>query len=321
MIIITGGAGFIGSNLLKALNKMKIYDILIVDNIQETIKWNNLIGCRFSEYVNKDNFWEWVEINNNAKIDYVYHFGACSDTTEKNFDYLYENNVNFSKKIFNYCYEKNASLVYASSAATYGSGDFGYRDNHSTTLKLKPINQYGFSKHLFDLWAIKQNKTPLNWYGLKFFNVYGPKESHKGKMSSVAYHGYNQIIEKGNLKLFKSHREDYLDGQQKRDFVYVKDVVKASILISKNNEIKNGLLNIGTGKERSFADLGKALFNSLGFKINIKYVPMPSNLRSKYQYYTKANNSNLIKSGLGNIFRSLEDGIKDYVTFLDSNKT
>ncbi|HLG38933.1 MAG TPA: ADP-glyceromanno-heptose 6-epimerase, partial [Chitinophagaceae bacterium] len=282
--------------------------------------------------VERDNLFEWLKIEN-ASIDFVFHLGARTDTTE--FDYsIHERlNVEYSKKIWQYCTEKKIPLVYASSAATYGSGESGYSDSHELVEKLKPLNPYGVSKNEFDKWVLRQaqDKLPPFWAGLKFFNVYGPNEYHKARMASVIFHSFNQIREKGKVKLFKSHRPDFKDGEQLRDFVYVEDVVKVcywfmekpeagsqrSDVGSRKSEvgtIASGLYNLGTGKARSFNDLVKAIFSALNKTDNIEYIDTPLDIRDKYQYFTEADMNKLRNAGYKDAFYSLEEGVKDYVT-------
>lgn len=315
MIILTGGAGFIGTNVLVGLNDIGKSDILIVDNINKTQKWQHLVGRSFYDYIHKNNFWEWMEACPRLEIEAIIHLGACSDTTEDDFDYFMENNVHYSQKIWEFCAERNIPLIYASSAATYGDGIKRFSDDHFQISKLRPINAYGFSKQLFDLWVLKQKKTPPRWYGLKFFNVYGPYEDHKGRMASVVFHAFPQARDHGHIRLFKSHKPEYEDGEQKRDFIYVKDVVDV-ILFLLNGNATSGIYNVGTGQRRSFNDLAKAVFQAMELEVNIEYFNMPERLLSRYQYFTEAEIAKLRRAGYSNKFTELEDGVYEYIHFL-----
>jgi ADP-L-glycero-D-manno-heptose 6-epimerase len=308
-IILTGGAGFIGSCILRTLNDIGINDAIVVDNIASTEKWRNLANKKYSEYIHKDCLFEQIESLKN--ITHVIHIGACSATTERNFDYLYANNVAYTKRLWNFCAEQNISFIYASSAATYGAGEQGFSDENSLE-NLMPLNGYGYSKHLVDIWVELQTKFPKQYVGLKFFNVYGPNEYHKGTMASVIYHGFKQIRDSGKIKLFKSYKPDYADGGQLRDFVYVKDVCDVVKFFIEHPE-KNGLYNVGSGKAESFETLGKSIFKALNMPENIEYIEMPEYLRNKYQYYTEAAMSKLRGIGYAGKFCSLENGTIDYV--------
>ncbi len=317
-IIVTGAAGFIASCLVGFLNKAGYENLILVDDFTNEKKKQNLAGKKFKEKVERENFFEWLK-SKNPKINFFYHIGARTDTTE--FDYsVHEHlNVDYSKKVWNYCSEKNVPLVYASSAATYGAGEFGYKDDESIIEKLKPLNPYGVSKNEFDKWALKQRGNhPPAWAGLKFFNVYGPNEYHKARMASVIFHSYNQIVEKGFVKLFKSHKKEYKDGKQLRDFIYVKDVLKICFWFlncweKDQNLFVSGIYNVGTGKARSFDDLVKATFSGLDKTDNIKYIDMPDDIREKYQYYTEADMNKIHAAGYTSPFYSLEEGVEDYV--------
>lgn len=317
MIIVTGAAGFIGSCIVKKLNDMGRKDIIVVDRLENDDKWLNLRGLYFEEYIHADDFIQMDMLDNifaNDDIEAVYHMGAISSTTERDMDLLMSNNLNYSKILFGMCAEYDVPYLYASSAATYGAGEKGYSDEHAVVDGLTPLNGYGWSKQLMDEWALRVPKTPEKWYGVKFFNVYGPNEYHKGNMKSVVAQAFKQINETGKVKLFKSYKDGYEDGGQLRDFVYVKDCVDAMIsLVNEDHNGANGIYNLGTGKARSFADLARATFAAMGNKENIEYIEMPESLRGQYQYYTQAQMNKLEDALEGFTFHSLEDGVKDYV--------
>lgn len=319
MIIVTGAAGFIGSCIVKKLNDMGRKDIIVVDRLEDDDKWLNLRGLYFEEYIHADDFIQMDMLNdifNKDQIEAVYHMGAISSTTERDVDLLMSNNLNYSKILFGMCSEYDVPYLYASSAATYGAGEKGYSDSHDVVDDLTPLNGYGWSKQLMDEWALRvpAAKTPSKWYGVKFFNVYGPNEYHKGNMKSVVCQAYKQINETGKVKLFKSYKDGYEDGGQLRDFVYVKDCVDAMIsLVNEEHCGSNGIYNLGTGKARSFADLARATFKAMGKEENIEYIEMPESLRDQYQYYTQAEMNKLDEAIEGFTFHSLEDGVKDYV--------
>lgn len=315
-IVLTGGAGFIGSCIAQSLNMRGIYEIIIVDNIASTEKWMNLRNKKYLSYINKDYFLRKLINNEIGDIDAIIHLGACSSTTEKNFDYLWENNVEYSKALWNYCADNGAQFIYASSAATYGDGKNGFDDNEDIDF-LRPLNGYGYSKHAFDQWTQKQVKKPKQHVGLKFFNVYGPNEYNKGSMASMVFHGYKQILSSGEIKLFKSCNPDYSDGGQLRDFVYVKDVCSV-ILFFLDHVEHSGIYNVGTGRAQSFEELAKATFKAMGLEPNIIYIDMPDLLKEKYQYYTKAEISKLRSIGYDKEFVDVEHGVTDYVqNYLD----
>lgn len=312
MVIVTGGAGFIGSATVWALNKKGIFDIVIVDNLGLSDKWRNLVTLRYKEYIHKDDFLnQIVEDNFNYKIEAIIHLGACSSTTEKDADYLYRNNFLYTKKLSEYCLNKNIRFIYASSGATFGAGELGFSDDDETTRKLVPINMYGYSKHLFDLYALENNLLKYI-VGLKFFNVYGPNEYHKKDMRSVVTKAYEQILTTGKLKLFRSYKKEYPDGGQMRDFIYIKDVVEV-ILFFLENPQKNGLYNLGTGKARTWNDLARAVFSAMERPVNIEYIDMPDGLEKSYQYFTEAKMEKLKEIGYRNPFYSIEEGVEDYV--------
>lgn len=310
-ILLTGAAGFIGSYLLGYLNRKGYEQIIIVDDFSRADKGSNFNTKKFIAKVEREELFGWLTKENPA-VDFVFHLGARTDTTE--FDYTVHEklNVEYSKKIWNYCTEKKIPLVYASSAATYGSGELGYSDSHEIVEQLKPLNPYGISKNEFDKWALAQNTCPPYWSGLKFFNVYGPNEYHKGRMASVIFHSFNQVLATGKVKLFKSHRPDFADGQQLRDFIYVEDVAKVCYWLM-NNKVTSGLYNLGTGKARSFEDLVRATFAGMDKEPVIEYIDMPEDIRDKYQYFTEADMTKLIAAGYNQPFFSLEDGVNDYV--------
>ena len=311
MIVVTGAAGFIGSVLVGRLNQVGFNNLILVDDFSHTEKEMNLKTKRFIKKINRDDFFQWFD-KNPSDVEMVLHIGARTDTTEFNaavFDIL---NVDYSKQIWLRCSEHNIPLIYASSAATYGMGEFGYDDTHSIVEKLKPLNPYGESKNDFDKWALKQQSQPPFWVGLKFFNVYGPNEYHKGRMASVIMHAFAQINETGKVKLFRSHNPDFKDGEQLRDFVYVKDLVDV-ILFLMQSKPESGLYNLGTGKARTFVDLANSTFTALDLKPVIELIDTPEDIRDKYQYFTEANMSKLIKAGYKKPFTSLEDGVGDYV--------
>ncbi len=310
-IVITGAAGFIGSCLVGFMNEQGYHQLILVDDFSRADKIPNLENKRFSKKVERSVFFDWLQTENPV-IDIVFHIGARTDTTEFDYAIHQQLNVEYSQQIWNYCTEKNIPLVYASSAATYGDGALGYKDDHALPFTLQPLNPYGVSKNEFDKWALQQSAQPPFWAGLKFFNVYGPNEYHKGRMASVIWHSFNQIQKDGLVKLFKSHRPDFKDGQQLRDFVYVKDVVKVCYWLMENQPA-SGIYNLGTGNARAFEDLVKATFAGLNKPAQINFIDMPADIRDKYQYFTEADMSKLINAGYGQPFYSLEEGAGDYV--------
>ncbi|TDT67933.1 ADP-glyceromanno-heptose 6-epimerase precursor [Hypnocyclicus thermotrophus] len=315
MIIITGAAGFIGSAIAWQLNENGRDDLILVDKLKTEEKWKNIAKRDYYDWVDREELFEYLANEEIAKeIEAVIHMGACSATTEKDMDFLMKNNYEYSKKLWEFCTRYNIKYIYASSAATYGLGEQGYNDeiNLEGHKKLRPLNKYGYSKKIFDIWALKQKETPKNWVGFKFFNVYGPNEYHKGRMASMVFHSYNQAKENGYVKLFKSHNKNFKDGEQLRDFVYIKDVVSI-IEYFLNNNIENGVYNLGTGKERSFYDLAYNTLVNANKNPKIEFVDMPMDLRGRYQYFTKAEINKLRKIGYTKEFYTLEEGVKDYV--------
>lgn len=311
MIVVTGSAGFIASYLVDHLNELGHTDLLLVDDFSFESKKENWIHTKHQMKIDRLEFLTWFE-QNSEQVDFVFHLGARTDTTEKDLAILDQLNLTYTKSIWNICTEYHIPLVYASSAATYGLGEYGYEDNNDVIPKLKPLNPYGISKNEFDKWAIEQTKTPPFWAGLKFFNVYGPKEYHKGRMASVVFHTHRQIKEKGHMQLFRSHNPEYKDGEQLRDFVYVKDVAKVcEFLMTHQNH--SGIYNLGSGKARTFLDLASLTFISLGLEPSISFIDTPIDIRDKYQYFTEANMSKLRSIGYPHAFYSLEEGISDYV--------
>ncbi|MFN4196515.1 MAG: ADP-glyceromanno-heptose 6-epimerase [Caldimicrobium sp.] len=316
-IVVTGGAGFIGSNVVLGLNEKGEDQIVIVDHLLQGSKWKNLVGLKFKDYVDREDFLELIEKEKLKDIKAIIHLGACSDTTVKDLHFLYKNNYQYSQKLCLYALKYNVRFIYASSAATYGDGSFGFSDDESLLYTLKPLNPYGFYKHLFDLWAYQ--KGFLNYIvGLKYFNVFGDREFHKGEMKSVALKAYEQIKKEGKVRLFKSYHPQFEDGGQLRDFIYVKDAVKVTLFFLEHPEI-NGIFNVGSGKARSFKDLVSAVFSALGLTPHIEYVEMPEQLRKQYQYFTQADLKKLRKVGYKQPIMELEKAIEEYIRFLESN--
>ena len=320
VILVTGAAGFIGSCMVGYLNRKGYHNIIIVDEFANENKKHNYEDKKIIARVDRNELFDWLS-NHPMHIDFIFHLGARTDTTEFDYSLLEKLNVDYSKKIWNHCVEKNIPLIYASSAATYGGGELAYKDDHELPYKLDPLNPYGRSKNEFDKWAIErsqesvvgsQKSVPPFWAGLKFFNVYGPNEYHKGRMASVMFHSFNQIQSTGKVKLFKSHNPQYKDGEQLRDFVYVKDVVEICYWLM-NERPGSGLYNLGTGKARTFKDLVMAIFKSLGKEPVIEYIDTPIDIRNKYQYFTEADMTKLQHAGYKEEFYSLEEGIETYV--------
>ena len=309
--IVTGAAGFIGRNVVAELNRRGIERILAVDDLGTDERWKNLRGLKFEEIWSIAKFREACLADRLPAMQVVYHLGACSATTETNANYLLDNNYQYTRDLCEWCLKHGTRFVYASSAATYGDGEKGYSDADAVTPTLVPLNMYGMSKHLFDLWALR-NGLLGKIAGLKYFNVYGPGEDHKGDMRSVIHKAYGQIREGGAVRLFKSYRPDYQHGEQVRDFVFVKDAVEVTLFCGENPQA-SGLFNCGTGKARSWNDLAKAVFAAMGLEPNIEYIEMPPTLRSKYQYFTQAEMGKIRAAGYGRAFTSLEAGIREYV--------
>ncbi|HEX8333550.1 MAG TPA: ADP-glyceromanno-heptose 6-epimerase [Segetibacter sp.] len=356
LIVVTGAAGFIGSCMVQYLNECGYENLVLVDDFGVEEKRKNWEGKQFEEIVERYNFFNWLQTNE-RKINFVIHLGARTDTTEFDYAVHEELNVQYSKDVWEYCTKHEVPLIYASSAATYGAGELGYDDDHNVVEKLQPLNPYGISKNEFDKWALNEKKHPPFWAGLKFFNVYGPNEAHKKRMASVIFHSFNQIKKEGAVKLFKSYKEGYDHGEQLRDFVYVKDVVKVILWMMKNipppqlsekvevdlenvqlkeeklilndgggevvshSKLISGLYNLGTGNARTFNELVSATFHALDLQPNIQYIEMPDDIKDKYQYYTEANITKLRLVGYQEQFYSLEDGISDYLrNYLTANK-
>ncbi len=310
MIVLTGGAGFIGSCFLKRLNEIDIKDVIVVDHLGREEKWKNLVGKRFLKFYNVEEFIGLVQSDKlQCRFDTIVHLGACTTTTEKDADYVIENNLNYSIELAEYAIKKNIRFIYASSAATYGNGDYGYSDHEYE--KLKPLNVYGLSKHLFDLWVLDKN-LDKKFTGLKFFNVFGPNEYHKNDMASMIYKAYHQIVATGSVKLYKSTMDKYIDGGQMRDFVYVKDVVEVMLKVFEKKNF-SGIYNLGSGTAHTWNELMEAVFHAMGKPVSIEYIDMPERLTKQYQYYTQADMSKLSKTECRINFRSLGESVEDYV--------
>lgn len=312
MIVITGAAGFIASVVAGTLNRNGFEDLVLVDDFNKTQKKENYSSKKYKSLIDRNEFITWFE-SHHHEIDFIIHLGARTDTTEFDYNVFQKLNVDYTLAIWRICTEHQIPLIYASSAATYGMGELGYIDNHEIVNDLQPLNAYGRSKNEIDKWILKQKECPPFWAGLKFFNVYGPNEYHKGRMASVILHSFGQINTTGQVKLFRSHRPDYKDGQQLRDFVYVKDVANV-ILWLMQHKPESGLYNVGTGKARSFYDLADNTFKAMHLKTNIEFIDTPLDIRDKYQYFTEAKMDKLRKAGYDKPFTTLEDGVNDYVT-------
>jgi ADP-L-glycero-D-manno-heptose 6-epimerase len=310
MIVVTGAAGFIGSNLASELLKAGYKDLVLVDDFNKSEKKHNFSDLNVTALIDRDKFPTWLDMNHKM-VQFVFHIGARTNTAEFDYEVLKSLNLEYTKVIWRKCCEYGLPMIYASSAATYGSGENGFSDETNPQI-LSPLNPYGISKNEFDKWALKQEKRPYFWAGLKFFNVYGPNEYHKGRMASVIFHAYNQIKESGKLKLFRSHRPDYTDGGQLRDFIYVKDVCSVMMFFMENRK-NSGIYNLGTGTARTFKDLGLSTFNAMDVEANLEFVDTPEDIREKYQYFTQADMSKLKAAGYEKEFFSLEAGVIDYV--------
>ena len=319
MIIVTGAAGFIGSCLVRKLNDLGNTNLVLVDDFSNSEKNKNLVGKLFLVQVERSMFVDWLK-ENASSVSSVYHIGARTDTTEFDVAIFDKLNLNYSKNLWRICAEYKIPFVYASSAATYGMGEFGFVDNHELVEKLVPLNPYGDSKNNFDKWALKQETQPPFWAGFKFFNVYGPNEFHKSRMASVIFHAVKQINETGEMRLFRSHNPKYKDGEQLRDFVYVKDVVEVLVFMMREKK-ENGLYNLGSGKARSFKALVNATFKALGKESAISYIDTPEDIRDKYQYFTEANMKKLKLAGYSKSFTDLESGVKNYVQHYLNDKS
>ncbi len=311
MIVVTGAAGFIGSCLVGRLNEEGFYDIVAVDDHSRPEKAKNLEGKRLEEKVDRKHFFDWLD-RNEKQVQFIFHLGARTDTGETDEELFRELNLDYSKGVWERCVRYGLPLVYASSAATYGKGENGFVDEHGIVPQLEPLNAYGRSKNGFDRWVLEQSEAPFFWAGLKFFNVYGPNEYHKGRMASVVYHCFHQIQETGKMRLFRSHHPDYQDGEQQRDFIYVKDVLDICIFLMHHRR-DNGLYNVGTGTPRTFWDLAQATFRAMDREADIEFIPTPEDIRPNYQYFTKAEMGKLRGIGYDSSFRSLEEGVEDYV--------
>jgi len=311
MIIVTGAAGFIGSVIAKSLNLDGKKDLLLVDKFTKSAKWKNVVNLNFIDFVDRDSFLERLENGDFSGVELVIHMGACADTTEFDMNYLMHQNYEYSKRLCLWCLKNNVRFIYASSAAVYGDGTKGFNDNNELTMELEPLNPYGFSKLLFDKWLINTGHVD-SVVGLRFFNVFGPNEYHKNKMSSIIYRSFPMAKKEGVVRLFKSYIKNIEHGDQRRDFIYIKDVISVVEFFIKNNNI-NGIFNVGSGKARSFNDLAVSLLNAMGKKPVIEFFDMPEEIRNKYQYFTEADISKLIKAGYNKELSSLEGAVDDYV--------
>lgn len=311
MIVVTGAVGFISSCLIARLNQDNFNEIIAVDDFTDEVANKNLEGKIIRERVDREDFIQWLD-KNYEHVEFIFHLGARTDTTEFDVNIFNKLNLNYTKEVWKRCVSYQIPLVYASSAATYGLGEFGYEDDESRIHQLKPLNPYGESKNDFDKWALQQKEKPFFWAGLKFFNVYGPNEYHKGRMASVVFHAFNQIKSSGSMKLFRSHNPNFKDGEQLRDFVYVKDVVEVCSFLMHHRK-NSGIYNLGSGKARTFLDLVKATFKALNVEEKIDFIDTPVDIRDKYQYYTEAKMEKLKNIGYDRKFYELEEGVDDYV--------
>lgn len=311
VIVITGAAGFIGSCLTGCLNHLGYENLILVDDFSDEKKVFNLRSKKYQHKVHREQFSEWLKTHPDT-IQYVFHLGARTDTTEPDYEIFRKLNLDYSKMIWEYCEEYQVPMVYASSAATYGLGEHGYKEEESLIPELKPLNAYGVSKNEFDIWALEQKRRPPFWAGLKFFNVYGPNEYHKGRMASVVFHAYQQLKDRGYIRLFRSHHPEYKDGQQLRDFIYVKDLLEVCVWLM-DKQPESGIYNLGTGTARSFNDLAHTLFKVLRVPGKIEYIDTPEDIRANYQYFTEADMTKLKNAGFTKAFYTLEEGIEDYL--------
>jgi ADP-L-glycero-D-manno-heptose 6-epimerase len=311
MIVVTGAAGFIGSYLTGKLNQAGYTDLVLVDRFDDPLKDVNLFKKKYRKFIDRDKFFKWL-IKHASEVDFIFHMGARTDTVGLEPDLYQQLNLIYSQRLWNICAEIQVPLLYASSAATYGNGESGFSDAHDNVSHLRPLNLYGWSKHDFDVWALKQTHTPPFWTGLKFFNVYGPNEYHKGRMASVVLHAFQTIRKNGKMKLFRSHHKNYRDGEQSRDFIFVDDITDVMIFFM-NNQKHPGIYNVGTGKARSFLDLTHAVFNSMKLNPEISFIDTPVDLRGRYQYFTEADIQKLRDIGYNSPFTNLEDGVGLYV--------
>ncbi len=311
MIVITGAAGFIGSYLVGKLNLAGYNDLILVDKFDDPLKDLNILNKKYLKFIDRDMFFKWL-IKHASEVDFIFHLGARTDTVGQEPELYQQLNLIYSQRLWNICSEIQVPLLYASSAATYGNGEEGFSDAHRNISNLRPLNLYGWSKHDFDVWALKQTRTPNFWAGLKFFNVYGPNEYHKGRMASVVLHAYKTINKTGKMNLFRSHHKDYRDGEQSRDFIYVDDIADVMIFFMEN-QAKSGIYNVGTGKARTFLDLTRAVFKSMHLNPEISFVDTPVDLRGRYQYFTEAEINKLRDIGYNKPFTELEEGVENYV--------
>lgn len=311
MIVVTGAAGFIGSYLVGKLNKAGYDNLILVDKIDHPLKDQNLVNKKYWKFIDRDNFFKWL-IKHDQHVEFIFHLGARTDTVGQEPELYQQLNLIYSQRLWNICSEIQVPLLYASSAATYGNGELGFSDEHRNIRNLRPLNLYGWSKHDFDVWALKQFRTPPFWAGMKFFNVYGPNEYHKGRMASVVMHAYNTIKNSGKMQLFRSHHSDYRDGEQSRDFVFVEDIADVMMFFMENQK-KPGIYNVGTGKARSFMDLTTSVFKSMSLNPEISFIDTPVDLRGRYQYFTEAEIQKLRDVGYTKPFTELEEGVDKYV--------
>ena len=311
MIVVTGAAGFIGSYMVGKLNQEGFQDLILVDKFNDPLKISNYISKTYNQLLDRDNFFEWLN-DNHQFVQCVIHLGARTDTIGQEPEIYKQLNFDYSKRIWKSCVQFGLPLIYASSASTYGDGEFGFDDDHQLVDQFKPLNCYAQSKHDFDLWALAQEKKPYFWAGLKFFNVFGPNEYHKGRMASVVYQAFNRVSETQKMTLFRSHRPAYKDGEQARDFIYVDDVADVMLHFMKTRK-HSGIYNVGTGTARTYVDLAKAVFKAMDVKEDISFVDTPEDIRDNYQYYTCAKIEKLRKTGYNRPFTKLEDAIDDYI--------